>query len=186
MDYKEYEVRLLNIDKETFIKKIESLGAKFVNKYHQIRYVYDFNPKIPNKWIRLRTDGITTTLAIKEHQKEEIGGTREIEIEVSDLLKTHLILEELGYKRRSIQENRRTRYILDDVELDIDEWPMLNTYVEFEGKNEEVIINLLNKLGISRDEVTTLDAQDIYMSLGFTQEDLNDLKFKEEETCLKN
>ena len=106
----EYEVRLLDINKEEFVNKIEALNAKFINKYDQIRYVYDFNPKIENKWIRLRTDGFKTTLTIKEYQDTSIGGTKELEIEVSDMKKTDEILEELGYKKRSIQENKRIRY----------------------------------------------------------------------------
>ena len=36
---------------------------------------------------------------------------------------------------------------------------------------------LLKLLDISENDVTTMDAQDIYFSKGFTQEDLNDLKF---------
>lgn len=174
----EYEVRLLDINKEDFINKIESLNAQFINKYDQVRYVYDFNPKIENKWIRLRTDGFKTTLTIKEYQDASIGGTKELEIEVSDMKKTDEILEELGYKKRSVQENKRIRYILDDVEIDIDTWPHLNTYVEFEGENKEAVLKILDKLNIGLDEVTTMDAQDIYLSKGFTLQDLDNLKFE--------
>jgi len=175
--YNEYELRVLNIDKEKFIKDIEKNGAKFVNNYDQKRYVYDFNPIDENRWIRLRTDGTKTTLAIKEYKNDSIGGTEEVEIVVSDMETTDLILEKLGYHKRSIQENRRTRYILDDVEIDIDTWPHLNTYVEFESNNEENIKNVLNKLNIDMKDTTTMNAQDIYLSLGYTQEDMNDLRF---------
>ena len=173
----EFEVRVLDINKDEFINKIESSGAKFVNKYDQVRYVYDFNPKIENKWIRLRTDGFKTTLTIKEYRDTSIGGTKEIEIEVSDMKKTDEILEELGYKKRSIQENRRIRYVLDDVEIDIDTWPHLNTYVEFEANSKEEVIKILDKLNIPLEDTTTMDAQDIYLSKGFSLEDLNNLKF---------
>ena len=173
----EFEVRKLDIDKEQFIEKIKSLGATFVNDYYQKRYIYDFNPKIDNKWIRLRTDGFKTTLTIKEYQSAEVGGTKEIEIEVSDLEKTNEILNQLGYFKRSFQENKRTRYMLNDVEIDIDTWPHLNTYVEFEGKSKEDVFALLNLLDISEDEVTTMDAQDIYLANGYTKEDMNDLRF---------
>lgn len=175
--YNEYELRVLNINKEKFIKDIEKCGAKFINNYEQKRYVYDFNPVDENKWIRLRTDGIKTTLSIKEYKDASIGGTEEIEIEVSDMEKTDLILEKLGYYKRSIQENKRTRYMLDDVEIDIDTWPHLNTYVEFESNNEENIKKVLDKLNIDIEETTTMNAQSIYLSLGYTQEDLNDLRF---------
>ncbi len=173
----EFEVRKLNIDKESFIEQIKSFGATFVNNYFQKRYIYDFNPKIDNKWIRLRTDGFKTTLTIKEYQSAEVGGTKEIEIEVSDLEKTNEILNQLGYFKRSFQENKRTRYMLNDVEIDIDTWPHLNTYVEFEGKSKEEVFALLKLLNISEDEVTTMDAQDIYLANGYTLEDMNDLRF---------
>lgn len=173
----EYEVRVLDIDVYSFIKQIEKLGAIYVNKYEQKRYIYDFNPKIDNKWIRLRTDEFKTTLAIKEYQSAEIGGTKEIEIEVSDIEKTDEILNQLGYFKRSIQENKRIRYILNDVEIDIDTWPYLNTYVEFEGKNKKSVQDLLKLLEIDENSITTMDAQDIYLANGFTLEDLNNLKF---------
>lgn len=173
----EIEVRLLDIDKEAFISQLENIGAEFVNEYNQVRYVYDFNPKKDNKWIRLRTDGIKTTLTIKECCGEKIGDTKELEIEVSDMNKTDLILEQLGYYKRSVQENNRIRYMLDGVEIDIDTWPHLNTYVEFEGKSEASLYAVLDKLGIPHTNVTTMDTQDIYLSKGFTLEDMNNLKF---------
>lgn len=53
----EYEVRILNINKEEVIKKLENLNASFEWDALQKRYVYDFNPKLNGKWIRLRTNG---------------------------------------------------------------------------------------------------------------------------------
>lgn len=173
----EVEVRLLNIDKEDLIAKLEKLNAEFIGDWHQIRYVYDFNPVDKNKWIRLRTNGVQTTLTIKEVEDKTINGTKELEIIVSSLETTHQILEKLGYKRRSIQENKRIRYILNNVEIDIDTWPDLDTYVEFEGDSEESIKEVFNMLDYDFTKSTTDNAQDIYMNLGYTQEDLNNLKF---------
>ena len=45
---------ILNIDKENFIKKIESLGAKFVEKSHQVLYTYDL-PTLYGRYIDLLT-----------------------------------------------------------------------------------------------------------------------------------
>jgi len=95
--------------------RLEKVGAKFINNYNQRRYIYDFNPVQKRKWIRLRTDGEKTTLTIKEIKNDGIDGTKELEIEVSDIESTNLILEELGYKARSYQENKRTRYIYNDI-----------------------------------------------------------------------
>ena len=87
------------------------------------------------------------------------------------------VLEKLDYKRRSIQENKRVRYILNDVEIDIDTWPKLNTYVEFEADSLDKIKEVIKILEFDYKDAVTLDAQAIYMSLGYTQEDLNNLKF---------
>ena len=92
--HKEYECTILEIDTK-FISKLENMGAKKIGEYFQKRYVYEFNPINENKWIRLRTNGIKTTLAIKEViNKNEIGGTNEIEIEVSDFENTNNILKD--------------------------------------------------------------------------------------------
>ncbi len=173
----EIEVRLLNIDEKDLIAKLTALNAKFVGNWLQKRYVYDFKPAIKNKWIRLRTNGEETTLAIKHYQSSEIGGTKELEITVDDFTKTDLILQELGYQARSVQENRRIRYILDDVEIDIDTWPHLKPYVEFEARNVDDIKKTMNKLQLDFAKTTTMDAQDIYLSQGFSEQDLNILKF---------
>lgn len=176
----ELEVRLLDIDVDDLVKKLEQLSAKFIGKWNQVRYIYDFNPFIENKWIRLRTDGIKTTLAIKEVRDTSITGTKELEIEVSSIEDTDKILEELGYKKRSVQENKRIRYILNGVEIDIDTWPHLKSYVEFEAKAEEDIIKAFEVLNLDYSKITTDDAQDIYLKQGYTLEDLNDLRFEEE------
>ena len=104
-----------------------------------------------------------------------------MEIVVSDFEETNKILEEFGYKARSIQENRRIRYILDDVEIDIDTWPGINTFVEFEGNDEESINKVIKRLGMNIEDATTMDVHSIYLSLGYTEEDMNNLNFKESE-----
>ena len=92
-----------------------------------------------------------------------------------------MILQELGYKRRSIQENKRTRYILDGVEIDIDSWPYLKDFVEFESDNEEKIYKVLEKLDYKISDTTTKISQDFYYDINFTDEDMNNLSFKEEK-----
>ena len=177
----EYEIRFLDIDKENLINKLENLNATFIGNWLQKRYIYDFNPVLSNKWIRLRTNGEVSTLTIKEITNSKIDGTKELEIVVSDFEETNKILNELGYHARSIQMNKRIRYILDEVEIDIDTWPELNTYVEFEGKDEDSIKNLIKKLDMNYEDGTTQDVQSIYLSHGYTLEDMNNLNFKEEK-----
>ena len=117
----EYEITVLEIDKNKLEEKLIELGATKIADSLQRRNVYDFNPINPNKWIRLRTNGTKTTLTIKEvFDKNKIGGTNELEIEVSDFDKTNLVLNELGYVSRNYQENYRTSYRLGNINFDID------------------------------------------------------------------
>ena len=176
----EYEVRILEIDKDKVIKKLEELNAKFEWDKIQKRYVYDFIPKIDTKWIRLRTNGITTTLTIKNLVSSEIDGTQELEIVVSDFERTNLILKELGYEAKGYQENRRIQYLLNGLEVDIDSWPMIPTYLEIEGPSEEAVYNAVEALGFKKEDCTTLDVDRIYRKYGHNVSNIYELKLEEE------
>ena len=162
MSHIEYEVRVLEIDIKKMQKKLKELNAELVEDVFQRRYVYDFKPVNPDKWIRLRTNGNTTTLTIKDVQSSKIDGTKEMEILVDDFDTTNEILNELGYKPRGIQENKRIKYNLNGVEVDIDTWPRIPTYLEVEGKNEEEVYKTLELLGIPKEKATALNTQTIY------------------------
>jgi len=162
----EIEARLLECDTEKILSKLKDNNATFVGDWLQLRYCYDFNPVKKNSWIRLRTNGTETTLTIKEIQTDKIDGTKESEIVVSDFFVTDEILNKLGYIARSKQENRRIRFMLDGVEIDIDFWPMIPAYVEFEAGSENEIRSVCKKLGIDFNNLTTLDVQSIYAKYG--------------------
>ena len=96
------------------------------------------------------------------------------------LKKTNLVLNELGFVAKGYQENRRRQYILDGVEIDIDSWPLIPTYLEIEGKSEQDVYQVLEKLGISRDSATSRDVEGIYLDYGYDLEKIYDLKLEEE------
>lgn len=163
---KEIEIRILNIDKKKFIEDIIALGAKKQSECLQKRYVYDFNPVNPKKWIRLRTNGVKNTITVKEIiDNQVIDGTNELEVEVSDFNIANLILKELGYVPRNYQENHRIVYNLNEVEISIDTWPKIPTYVELEAKSEELIKKLLSIIEYNEKDLTTLDVASIYMNV---------------------
>ena len=176
----EYEVRVLDIDKEEIINKLKKLNATFKWEHVQRRYTYDFNPVLPNKWIRLRTNGTKSTITIKEIKSSNIDGTKELEIEVDDFDKANKLLEELGYKHRNFQENKRCQYDLNGVEIDIDDWPLIPTYLEIEGKSEEEVYKTMELLEIDKSMVTSKDVTDIYKDYGYDILKEKDLKLEEE------
>lgn len=176
----EYEVRILEIDVEEIRKKLEDLGAVLEWDLVQKRYVYDFIPKIDSKWIRLRTNGVKTTLTIKSLVSALIDGTQEIELEVDDFDKCNMILQELGYQAKGYQENRRVQYTLNGVEIDIDYWPMIPTYLEIEASSEEEVFEIVELLGFTRDDYTTRDVKGIYLDYGYSLDEIYELKLEEE------
>lgn len=175
----EYEVKVLNINVDNIIERIESLGAIKKGEYFQRRYVYNFNPKIEGKWIRLRSNGEVTTLTIKDSQENSISGTKELEIIVEDFDKMNLILNELGYKNELYQENKRIRYILDDVEFDIDFWPLIPTYLEIEGQNEDVVKKYIKILELEDYDITSETVSKVFARYGLNLESYDVLKFEE-------
>jgi len=176
----EIECRLLECDVEKIIQSLEENNAKFIGDWLQLRNCYDFNPIKENSWIRLRTNGEETTLTIKEIKSSKIDRTKESEIIVSDFNTTNEILNKLGYQARSKQENRRIRYMLDNVEIDIDFWPFIPTYVEFEGESEQSIKDICKKLNIDYSSLTSLDVASIYEKYGYKLEALQSLQLEEE------
>lgn len=176
----EYEVRILEIDVEDVKKRLANIKAKFEWDLVQRRYVYDFIPKKEGKWIRLRTNGEKTTLTIKDIVSKNIDGTKELEVIVDDFDKTNLILKELGYTPKGYQENRRCQYTYDNVEIDIDYWPLLPTYLEVEGPSEEAVLNVVKLLGFSDKDITSKDVESIYLDYGIDLKTIYDLKLEEE------
>ncbi len=161
----EYEIRVLEIDEENIVKKLEDFKAIKKGEYNYKRYVYDLKPVENNKWIRLRTNGIETTLTYKDIESNTIDGTKEVEIRVDNFEVTNEFLNKIGFIARNYQENRRIQYTLDNVEVDIDTWPMIPTYLEIEGNSEKDINNMIKKLGLNNSRITALNCDDIYREI---------------------
>lgn len=173
----EYEVRVLEIDVEKLIKKLEKLGAKKVGDWNQRRYAYDLDKSSKNRWIRLRTNGEETTLTYKEILDKTIDGTNEIEFEVKDFEVVNEFLQKIGFTNGRYQENHRIRYILNNVELDIDTWPMIPTYLEIEGKNEKEVYDMIKLLDLENEKIVTDDVSEVYKSYGNDVRYIKNLKF---------
>lgn len=177
----EYECKILNIDLGEFLSKLESLDAEDKGERLQKRFVYDFYPVDPDTWIRLRTNGKKTTLAIKSlKHTDELGNVLEEEVEVGDFDTTNRILERLGYQHRNYQENLRHSFKLGNVSIDIDSWPLIPTYVEVEGSSESEVLETLQILGVDLSQVTTKDVESIYREVyGIDLLSIKELKFDE-------
>ncbi len=176
----EFETKVLKIDKEVIIEKLRQLGAKEEPEKLQKRYIFDMTSESV-EWIRLRTDGTTTTMTYKHKVRgnTEIGKTVEIEVEVADFEKTAQILSKIHFKDIYYQENKRHIFHLGDIEYSIDSWPMLEPYLEVEGGSQEKVREGLQLVGLEGQDVGDADIVDIYKKeKGIHLHDYKELKFK--------
>ncbi len=173
----EYEARILNIDIESIKAKLNFMGATPLSSYLQRRYVFDVIPAKKGTWIRLRTNGNKSTLALKQIDKYTIDGTREWETEVSDFDAMQQILERAGIKPKGYQENKRTAYQLDGIEVTIDEWPQLKPYIEIEGPDAASVEAVILKLGFKKSELSFKNTIDMYADLGIDLDKVSRLVF---------
>lgn len=151
MKNREIEVKFLEIDKETLIKKLKELEAKDLGE-DLIREIIFYDRDL--KWqkskdtmVRLRQSKQGTFLTYKHGEEATATGMKEIEFTISNIDKAKSFLEELGLTAYRHQEKKRHKFLLGEVIIDIDTWPSVPTYVEIEGPSEEKIRETAKRLG---------------------------------------
>jgi adenylate cyclase class 2 len=179
MEHQEIEVKFLNIDKVAIENKLVEIGASKKGDIFYHSCVFDY-PGFPldkdSAWVRLRSDGDEVMLAYKHRlgvtsNSGDDDGMEEVEFKVDSFDKTKLFLLKIGMIIKFEQEKKRTRYVKDNVEFDIDTWPRLNTYLEIESDNMESIKVSAEKLGLDFGEAKTFSATQIYQTEGINDKD---------------
>ena len=67
---------------------------------------------------------------------------------------------------------------MNGVEIDIDSWPMIPTYLEIEGNTEKEVIDVVEILGVNKSKLTALNCEDIYREIyGIDIVGMKELKF---------
>lgn len=173
----EYEAKILEVDPAALEKQILALGGQKHGEALQRRYVYDIEPDDQSKWIRLRDTGNQITLTIKEITSDAIDGTQETEVTVSDFDTTNQLLNKLGYNPKAYQENKRTSFVLDGAEIEIDTWPKIPAYTEIESTSKDHVITVAGKLGYREDQLTSENTTKVYARYGINLTDITDLRF---------
>lgn len=173
----ECEIRILNINVEELVEKLEELGAEKLGEYDQKRYVYDVIPREEGKFIRLRTNGVKTTLTYKDKKYTSMSSTKELELEIEDFDKAHMLLTLAGITADKYVENKRISYKYGDVEFDIDCYPMIPPYVEIEASSEDIVNEYISRLGLSDHEATVDSLKKIYARYDIDFTSMKEVKF---------
>lgn len=177
----EYEAKVLDIDPHELARTIMDKGGTARGETLQRRYVYDIGPADPSRWVRLRDTGGETTLAVKEIASDDIDGTRETEIAVSDFDAANTLLGKLGYHAKAYQENRRRSFLLDGAQLEIDSWPRIPPYLEIEASGRAEVIRVAALLGYTEDRLTGENTTKVYTRYGIDLSAITDLRFDTRE-----
>lgn len=155
---KEIEVKVIGYSLDQLKNIISKSGAEFIKKENQKNYRFINTNLGDNSYLRLRvTDEYSEfTLKTKEYSSSA-KINQEITTEVSDPKSFLKIMETLGYKY-DLEEKERNKYILGDYIFDLDIWNediYPYPYLEIEAPSVEKLEELLMKLNIPKDKITT-------------------------------
>ena len=147
----ELEAKFLNIEPDVLRAQLAKQGAALIYAQRMMkRKNFDYPDKRLEKiggWIRLRDEGDKITLAYKRVIDRTLEGTKEICVNVNDFDKATNLLIAIGLDQKSYQETKREKWLYNDVEITIDTWPWIPTFVEFEGSTEEKLRNAVDAFG---------------------------------------
>ena len=152
----EIEAKFLDINVNEIRELLKKNNAKLIHEERDMkRKVFDYNDKRLEKiggWIRVRDEGDKITLSYKRLIDRTLEGTKEITVNVDSFEKACDLLVAVGFDCLAFQETKRERWELDNVEVTIDTWPWIPTFIELEGENEAVLKNVADKLNIDWDK----------------------------------
>lgn len=184
----EIEVKFLNVDKDKLEEKLLAIGAHKVGDFFYRRRVFDYPDwrlDADHSWLRLRDEGEKITLSFKkrlgvgEHANGNDAGMDETEIVVSDFDTTADMLFKLGFIEKHYAENKRTRYVKEGIEFDIDTYPELEPYLEIEAPTWEKVDEAIAWLELNAEEKKIFSANQIYALKGIKVNDCSRLTFEE-------
>ena len=138
----EYEATFTEIDKDEIRARLKKVGARLIRpEFMQKRAVFGFPPgkEIKGGFIRVRDEGDKVTLTLKIVDGDKITDQKEICINISDFNSAVSLLSVIGCAQTSYEESKRELWMLENVEITIDDWPHLYSIVEVEGHSEEEV-----------------------------------------------
>jgi adenylate cyclase, class 2 len=153
----EIEAKFLHIDHEAMRARLAELGAQCVAPKRLMRRKnYDTQDNAldhdKHAWVRVRDEGDKITMSYKQLNDRTLHGTKEVNLVIDSFEQADAFLRALGLEARSYQETKRESWVLDGIEIELDEWPWIDPYLEIEGKTEIEVRNMATKLGLSWDD----------------------------------
>lgn len=173
----EIEAKFLDINHDAMRDKLRKLGARRKLPMRLMkRKNYDFADGRLQKiggWIRVRDEADKVTLSYKQLNDRSLHGTKEVSMVVDSFDAADSFLRSIGCEPTSYQETKRESWRLDNLEIELDEWPWTLPYVEIEGPDEPSLRDIATKLELPWDNVYHGSVEVVYRG----QFDLTDEEF---------
>ena len=147
----EIEAQFLDINKNEIRSKLKEIGAKLEKPEVLMRRVVFYTGE--HSFARVRDEGDKIVMTYKNISDDNsILGTKEVNVEVNDYNDAILFLKGCGLKIKARQDSKREVWKLGEVEICIDTWPWIPTFIEIEGPTEDLVWETAKKLGFEKDQ----------------------------------
>lgn len=137
----EIEAMFADVDHDDIRQKLTALGGVCEQPMRDMRRALVETAQMArdDAFLRLRDEGDKVTLTYKRRDNLGLHGTKEIEVVVSDFDATYELLKASELEFTTYQESRRETWQLGEVEVVLDEWPWIPTYIEIEGESDAAV-----------------------------------------------
>lgn len=154
----EIEAKMRAPDHEAVRSALRAAGATFVGRTVETNRFYDApggKLRAADNGLRLRTNtdadtGVATHVVTFKgpRQAGKFKTREELEFTTDDVDATAAVFERLGYPAELTFAKRRESWTLDRCKVELDEMPVLGTFVEVEGEDEAAVEGVRAKLGL--------------------------------------
>ncbi len=171
----EIEAQFLDINKNEIRKKLEEIGAKCVKpEVLMKRVVFDTGP---SSFARVRDEGGGKIVMTYKNVADEksILGTKEVNVVIDDYENGILFMKGCGLESKAEQESYRETWMFGDVEICIDTWPWIPTFVEVEGPSEKSVWDTAEKMGLKKEKAKFGSVDSTYQYYYGVEEDIVNL-----------
>jgi len=148
----ELEAKWLDVNPDSIRESLERLGAERIYpETFMRRKVFDLDNRFDavGGWIRVRDEGSRITMSYKQLNDRSLHGTKEVTVVVDDFDRACEFLIDIGCELKSYQETKREFWKAGDVEITIDTWPWIPTFVEIEAPDERTLTTAAEELGLA-------------------------------------
>ncbi len=156
----EIELRAKIFNLKFLKERLKQINASFLKSVRITDYYFGdlgLYEKIGHSfWIRVRAKDGKVEIAYKGPTKHD-GIYEEYEQSTQDLKTTLKIFEKIGLDNPITIKKKREKYVLGDINIEIDEIENYGTFLELEkisnNKSKKDLFDLMNRLGIHKDQI---------------------------------